>query len=67
MQQGNNTGTVKGGASQWLSDTESPANTRAAGDVSSVLGWEDPLEGEMATHSTICIRIIQWTEKPGGL
>ena len=29
------------------------------------LGWEDPLEKEMATHS-IAWR-IPWTEEPGGL
>ena len=31
------------------------------------LGWEDPLEKEMATHSSILARIISWTEEPGGL
>ena len=31
------------------------------------LGWEDPLEKEMATHSSILARRIPWTEKPGGL
>ena len=31
------------------------------------LGWEDPLEKEMATHSNILARRILWTEKPGGL
>ena len=31
------------------------------------LGWEDPLEEEMATHSSILAVIIPWTEKPGGL
>ena len=28
---------------------------------------EDPLEKEMATHSSILAREIPWTEKPGGL
>ena len=28
------------------------------------LGWEDPLEEEMATHSSILAWIIPWTEKP---
>ena len=32
-----------------------------------LLGWEDPLEKEMATHSSILAWKIQWTEKPGGL
>ena len=31
------------------------------------LGWEDPLEEEMATHSTILAWKIPWTEEPGGL
>ena len=31
------------------------------------LGQEDPLEKEMATHSSILARGILWTEKPGGL
>ena len=29
------------------------------------LGWEDPLEKEMATHSSIIAWRIPWTEKPG--
>ena len=31
------------------------------------LGWEDPLEKEMATHSRILAWTIPWTEEPGGL
>ena len=31
------------------------------------LGWEDPLETEMATHSSILAWIIPWTEESGGL
>ena len=31
------------------------------------LGWEDPLEKEMATHSSILALEISWTEEPGGL
>ena len=31
------------------------------------LGQEDPLEEEMATHSSISAWEIPWTEKPGGL
>ena len=30
-------------------------------------GWEDPLEKEMATHSSILAWRIPWTEEPGGL
>ena len=31
------------------------------------LGWEDPLEKEMATHSNTLAWEIPWTEEPGGL
>ena len=31
------------------------------------LGWEDPLEEGMATHSNILAWKIPWTEEPGGL
>ena len=31
------------------------------------LGWEDPLEREMATHSSIPAWRIPWTEEAGGL
>ena len=31
------------------------------------LGGEDPLEKEMATHSSILAWRIPWTEEPGGL
>ena len=31
------------------------------------LGWEDPLEEGMATHSNILVWRIPWTEEPGRL
>ena len=31
------------------------------------LGWEDPLEEEMATHFSILAWKIPWTHEPGGL
>ena len=31
------------------------------------LGWEDPLEEEMATHFTVLAWEIPWTEEPGRL
>ena len=31
------------------------------------LGWEDLLEKELATHSSILVWKIPWTEEPGGL
>ena len=30
------------------------------------LGWEDALEEGMATHSSILVWRIPWTEEPGG-
>ena len=41
-----------------------PAN---AGDTGLVPGLGRSLEGEMATHSSICAWEIPWTEEPGGL
>ena len=37
------------------------------GDRVQSLGQEDPLEKEMATHSSIPAWRISWTEEPGGL
>ena len=31
------------------------------------MGWEDPLEKNMATHSSILAWEIPWAEEPGGL
>ena len=31
------------------------------------LGWEDPLEGELAIHSSILAWRIPWIEEPDGL
>ena len=31
------------------------------------LGWQDPLEEKMATHSNILAWKIPWIEEPGGL
>ena len=31
------------------------------------LGWEDPFEKEIATHSSLLAWEIPWTEEPGGL
>ena len=43
------------------------ASTYNAGDSGSIPGWEDPLEEEMATHSSILAWEILWTEEPGRL
>ena len=44
-----------------------PANTGDARDVGSVLGQEDPLQKEMATHSSILAWNIPWTEECSGI
>ena len=44
-----------------------PASAGDAGGMGLILGWEDPLEGEMATHSSFVAWRIQWAEEPGGL
>ena len=37
------------------------------GDPASIPGSEDPLEKEMATHSSMLAQKIPWMEKPGRL
>ena len=38
-----------------------------AGGLTQSLGQQDPLEKEMAAHSSILAWRIPWTEEPGGL
>ena len=45
-----------------LDGKESACN---AGDLDSILGWEDPLKKEMANHSSILAWRIPQTEEPG--
>ena len=49
---------------RWLSGKKPRANL---GDADLIPGWEDPLEKEMATHSSVLAWEIPWTEEPGGL
>ena len=44
-----------------------PANSGDIKDAGRPLGWEDSLEKEMATHSSILTWRILWTEEPGRL
>ena len=44
-----------------------PGRAGDAGDMGLIPGWEDPLEKEMATHSSILAWEIPWTEEPGVL
>ena len=47
----------------WLSGKE----PTSAGGTGSILGQEDPLEKEMATHSSVLAWEIPWTKEAGGL
>ena len=38
----------------------------SAGDTGSILSWEDPLEEEMVTGSSILAWRTPWTGEPGG-
>ena len=50
------------------SDGKEPdCSARDSGLIAQSLGWEDPLEKEMATHSSILAWRILWTEEPAGL
>ena len=42
-----------------------PVNAGDTRDTHSIPGQEDPLEEEMATHSSILAWITPWTEEPG--
>jgi len=44
----------------WLSSSESTCQCKS-------LDQEDPLEKEMATHSSILAQEIPWAKEPGGL
>ena len=51
----------------WLRGKESPAKQELQEMQVQSLGWEDPLEKGMATHSSILAWRMTWTEEPGGL
>ena len=58
----------KEGASQGAQFVKNPpANAGDTADMGSIPGREDPLEKEMATHSSILAWRSSWTEEPGGL
>ena len=44
-----------------------PASAGDTRDMGSILGQEDPLKEEIATHSSILAWEIPWIEEPGGL
>ena len=56
--------TVIQGLPWWLSGKESACSAGDTGDMGSILGWEDPLEEGMATHSSILSWRISLREEP---
>ena len=48
-------------------DSDGKESACDVGDLGSVLGWKDPLEKGMATHSIILAWRIPWTEELGRL
>ena len=53
----------------FLGGQDDKASAYSAGDLGSIpgLGISDPLEKEVATHSSTLAWKIPWTEEPGGL
>ena len=47
--------------------SDGKASVCNSGDLGSIPGWEDPLEKEMAAHSSILAWKIPWTAEPGRL
>ena len=58
----------EGGLPRWLSGKKNPpANAGNVRDAGSIPGLGRSLEKEMATHSSVLVWEIPWTEEPGGL
>ena len=51
----------------WLCSKNPPVMQEQQEMLVQFLGGENPLEGEMATHSNILAWRIPWTKEPGGL
>ena len=47
--------------------SDGKASAYSVGDPGSILGWEDPLEKEMAIHSSTLAWKLPWTEEAGRL
>ena len=56
-----------GSLSGFPGGSDSKESDCKAGDPVLILGWEEPLEKGMATHSSILAWRIPWTEEPGRL
>ena len=55
------------GLLQWLTSKDLPAMQKTQEPWVRSLGWEDPLEEDMETHSCILAWRIPWTEELGKL
>ena len=53
--------------SEFPGGSDGKESARNSGDLGSIPGLEDPLEKGMATHSSIIVWRIPWTEEPGVL
>ena len=51
----------------FLGGSDGKASACNVGDLVQFLGWEDPLEKDMALHSSTFAWKIPWTEEPDGL
>ena len=51
----------------FLGGSDGKESACSVGDPVRSLGWEDPLEKGMATHSSVLAGRISWTEEAGGL
>ena len=60
-------GIFQAGILEWGAISFSRSSAYNVGDPGQSLGQEDPLEQEMAPHSSILTWKIPWTEEPGGL
>ena len=60
-------GAYKGFLDGSVGKEKSVCNAEDTGDMALILGWEDPLEEEMATHSSVLAWKILWTEESGRL
>ena len=64
---GNHQSVFLGVGVDWEGAAQVKASAWNAGDPGSILGQEDPLEKEMATHSSTLAWRIPWREEPGRL
>ena len=53
---------------QWQKSLPAKREMTAKQETQAIsMGWDDPLEKEMTTHSSILAWRIPWTDEPGGL